>query len=172
MHTLPDHEPEKEDMSLILDRPAVTSDLRFHPTTALIAADLAGIDLREEIDTATVARLRQAILKYKILFFRDQAIEDDRQIHFTRYFGAITPAHPVTNGLEERPEIRVDGQRKFRPMRLAQVLYLTHKQLTPHHAHKRYLSGLSHSLAIGCHKPLLQKVSINKTLDKMIFPPA
>ena len=90
----------KEDiMSLTIDRPAVRSDLRFHPATALIGADVTGIDLRDELDPATVARLREGLLKYKVLFFRDQAIDDVQQIRFTRYFGPVTPAHPVTNGL-------------------------------------------------------------------------
>ncbi len=95
-------------MSLTIDRPAVTSDLRFHPVTALIGADVTGVDLRDELDPATVARLREALLKYKVLFFRNQAIDDVQQIRFTRYFGPVTPAHPVTNGLEDLPEIKVN----------------------------------------------------------------
>jgi alpha-ketoglutarate-dependent taurine dioxygenase len=95
-------------MSFTLGRPGVTSDLRFHPATALIGADVSGIDLRQALDAETIARLRQALLKYKVLFFRDQAIDDEQQIRFTRYFGGVTPAHPVTNGLEERPEIKVN----------------------------------------------------------------
>jgi alpha-ketoglutarate-dependent taurine dioxygenase len=95
-------------MSLTLDRPALTSSLRFHPATALIGADVTGIDLRDELDPATVAHLREGLLKYKVLFFRDQAIDDLQQIRFTRYFGPVTPAHPITNGLEELPEIKVN----------------------------------------------------------------
>ncbi|MGD0105888.1 MAG: TauD/TfdA family dioxygenase [Rhodopila sp.] len=95
-------------MSLTIDRPAVTSDLRFHPATALIGADVTGIDLRDELAPPAVARLREASLKYKVLFFRDQAIDDVQQIRFTRYFGPVTPAHPVTNGLKDLPEIKVN----------------------------------------------------------------
>ena len=95
-------------MSATLDRSAVTSDLRFHPATALIGADVTGIDLRNELDPGTVARLREGLLKHKVLFFRRQAIDDVQQIRFTRYFGAVTPAHPITNGLEELPEIKVN----------------------------------------------------------------
>jgi alpha-ketoglutarate-dependent sulfate ester dioxygenase len=57
---------------------------------------------------APSARLRQALLRYKVLFFREQAIDDAQQIRFTRYFGPVTPAHPITNGLLERPEIKVN----------------------------------------------------------------
>jgi taurine dioxygenase len=60
------------------------------------------------LDPGTVARLREGLLKYKVLFFRDRAIDDLQQIRFTRYFGAVTPAHPVTNGLEKLPEIKIN----------------------------------------------------------------
>jgi len=109
-------------MSLTLERPLVTTDLRFHPTTALIGADVTGIDLRDALDAATVTRLREALLKYKVLFFRDQPIDDDQQIRFTRYFGPVTPAHPVTNGLRDKPEIKVNklhgGEQEYRSFRL------------------------------------------------------
>ncbi len=109
-------------MSLTLERPATTSGLEFQPTTALIGADVTGIDLRQELDQETVRRLREALLTYKVLFFRDQLIDDVEQIRFTRYFGDVTPAHPVTNGLPELPEIKVNtlhgGPQEYRSFRL------------------------------------------------------
>jgi alpha-ketoglutarate-dependent sulfate ester dioxygenase len=50
--------------------------------------------------------LRSELLRHKVLFFRDQPIDDHQQIRFTRYFGAVTPAHPITNGLRDIPEIK------------------------------------------------------------------
>jgi alpha-ketoglutarate-dependent taurine dioxygenase len=38
-------------------------------------ADVTGIDLREELSGETVTALRRALLKHKMLFFRDQPIE-------------------------------------------------------------------------------------------------
>jgi taurine dioxygenase len=109
-------------MSLTLDRPAETSALQFHPVTALIGAEVSGIDLRQELDSGTVARLREALLNYKVLFFRDQPIDDVQQIRFTRYFGPVTPAHPVTNGLPDLPEIKENklhgGEQEYASFRL------------------------------------------------------
>lgn len=109
-------------MSLILERPPAAAKLRFDPVTPVFGADVSGIDLREELDERTVARLREALLKYKVLFFRDQPIDDEQQIRFSRYFGPVTPAHPITNGLRELPEIKVntleESRQEYRPFRL------------------------------------------------------
>ncbi len=93
-------------MSTTLERPAATRTLNIDPVTTLIGADVSGIDLRQPLEPETVVRLREALLKYKVLFFRDQNIDDVQQIRFTRYFGGVTPAHPITNGLPDLPEIK------------------------------------------------------------------
>ena len=109
-------------MSTTLDHATATNTLRIDPVTALIGADVSGIDLRQPLDHGSVARLREALLTYKVLFFRDQDIDDAQQIRFTRYFGAVTPAHPITNGLPEHPEIKENrlhgGEAEYRSYRL------------------------------------------------------
>lgn len=97
-------------MSLVLERP-VRSALKVEPVTPLIGAEVSGVDLRDELAPETVAALRQALLKHKVLFFRDQPIDDVQQIRFSRYFGTVTPAHPITNGAPEHPEIMVRNLR-------------------------------------------------------------
>ena len=93
-------------MTDVLDRPHVQSDLSFRPFTPITGAEVSGVDLRRELDSRTVSAIRNALLKYKVLVFRDQPIDDAQQIRFSRYFGAVTPAHPITNGLREQPEIK------------------------------------------------------------------
>ncbi|MET0412315.1 MAG: TauD/TfdA family dioxygenase, partial [Polyangiaceae bacterium] len=66
--------------------------------TPVIGAEVTGVDLREELDASTVLSLRKALLEHKVLFFRDQPINDEQQVRFTRYLGGVTPAHPITNG--------------------------------------------------------------------------
>lgn len=79
--------------------------LRFAQVTPVLGAEVTGIDLRQELDAETVAALRQGLLRRKVLYFRDQKITDAQQVRFTRYFGAVTPGHPIINGLREQPEI-------------------------------------------------------------------
>jgi taurine dioxygenase len=109
-------------MSTTLEPAATVQSLRIDPVTALIGAEVSGIDLRRPLDAGTVARLREGLLRYKVLFFRDQDITDEQQIRFTRYFGPVTPAHPVTNGLAELPEIKENrlhgGEAEYKSYRL------------------------------------------------------
>jgi alpha-ketoglutarate-dependent taurine dioxygenase len=90
----------------VLDRTTATNtatELSFNPVTPVIGAEVRGIDLRQELAPDTVAKLRKKLVKYKVLFFRDQPISDEDQIRFSTYFGGVTPAHPVTNGREGGP---------------------------------------------------------------------
>lgn len=93
---------------------AAASALKVHPLTPLTGAEITGVDLREPLDASTVAALRAELVRYKVLFFRDQPIDDEQQIRFTRYFGAITPAHPITNGRRDLPEIKVNNLQESR----------------------------------------------------------
>ena len=93
-------------MNQVLTRP-IGSTLKIDPVTPLIGAEVSGVDLREELAPAAVAELRRSLLHHKVLFFRDQPIDDAQQIRFSRSFGAVTPAHPITNGSPGHPEIMV-----------------------------------------------------------------
>ena len=48
--------------------------LDIRPVTPAIGAEVHGVDLREGLDPATVAELSDALVQWKVLFFRDQAI--------------------------------------------------------------------------------------------------
>jgi taurine dioxygenase len=93
-------------MNQVLVTP-VGSTLRIAPVTPLIGAEVSGVDLRRELAPETQAALRQALLERKVLFFRDQPIDDAQQIRFSRFFGPVTPAHPITDGSPQHPEIYV-----------------------------------------------------------------
>ncbi|MCX4098174.1 TauD/TfdA dioxygenase family protein [Nocardia sp. alder85J] len=69
------------------------------PQAGYIGAEIAGVDLSAELSDAVVAEIRQALLTWKVVFFRDQTIGHAEQIAFARRFGKVTPAHPY----EENP---------------------------------------------------------------------
>lgn len=93
------------------------SGLHIQPVTPVIGAEVSGIDLREELDTKTIDGLRAALYRHKVLFLRDQDITEEQQIRFSRYFGPVTPAHPITNGHKDFPELKVntltDSRREY-----------------------------------------------------------
>jgi alpha-ketoglutarate-dependent taurine dioxygenase len=87
------------------------------PVAGHIGAEVRGIDLRTALDGATVAAVRAALLRYKVLFFRDQPIDHAQQIAFSANFGKVTPSHPYSydnGGLEsEYPEILAVDSRLY-----------------------------------------------------------
>lgn len=72
------------------------SRLGIEPLTPTIGAEIAGVDLARELDDATVAEIRAALLAHKVVFFRDQhALTRERHIAFARRFGELE-IHPAT----------------------------------------------------------------------------
>ena len=88
--------------------------LDLSPTSGYTGAEISGVDLRGPLDAATVAELRAALLRYKVIFFRDQRIGHAEQIAFARLFGKVTPAHPhEDNPPEGFPEILPIDSRRY-----------------------------------------------------------
>ncbi len=80
-------------------------DLRYTPLSATIGAEIRGVDLKRPLSDQTVAELRAALLRYKVIFFRGQHLEPGEHVAFASRFGELTPAHPVIPGIEGFPEV-------------------------------------------------------------------
>jgi taurine dioxygenase len=78
--------------------------IETRPLTPFIGAEIFGIDLRENLPPETIAEVRQALLQYKVIFFRDQDITADQHIAFARRFGDLE-IHPATPKDQEQQEI-------------------------------------------------------------------
>ena len=66
------------------------------PLTPTIGAELLDIDLSEDLDDALIHDIRQALLTYKVVFFRDQTrLTRAQHIAFARRFGPLE-IHPAT----------------------------------------------------------------------------
>ncbi len=72
------------------------------PQAGHIGAEIQGVDLKQSLTDAEVSQIRAALLKWKVVFFRNQHIDNAQHIAFAARFGEITYAHP----LEDEP---VDG---------------------------------------------------------------
>jgi taurine dioxygenase len=66
---------------------------RVVPLTPVIGAEIAGVDLREPLDDELCAELEQALLEWKVIFFRDQAIDGAQHRAFARRWGELE-VHP------------------------------------------------------------------------------
>ncbi|MFP4005011.1 MAG: TauD/TfdA dioxygenase family protein, partial [Alphaproteobacteria bacterium] len=74
------------------------------PLTPAIGAEISGIDLGKPVDDVTLAALRQALLDWKVLFFRDQELTRAQHIAFARAFGDLE-VHPLTPKDQPDPEV-------------------------------------------------------------------
>lgn len=86
--------------------------LDIKPIGGRLGAEVRGIRLDGAVQPATVKAIHEAVLKYKVLFFRDQHhIDDPQQEAFARLWGNLTehPTEPSLGGTEAI--LDVDGAR-------------------------------------------------------------
>ena len=84
--------------------PAEDVGARVVPAGTVLGATIEGIDLREELSVDAISAIRGALLKHKVIFFRDQDISHEDHVRFGRHFGDLE-GHPVTSHVPGFPEI-------------------------------------------------------------------
>ncbi|MGB3069338.1 MAG: TauD/TfdA family dioxygenase [Ottowia sp.] len=80
---------------------ATHTQLDLEPVSAALGAEVHGVDLETASEDANlIAQIRRALLKHRVLFFRDQDISARAHVAFARSFGELE-VHPV---LRHHPE--------------------------------------------------------------------
>jgi taurine dioxygenase len=69
------------------------------PQSGWTGAEIRGVDLTAPLSDEQIAEIRAALLKWKVVFFRDQFIDHDDHLRFATAFGAPTPAHPLFDAI-------------------------------------------------------------------------
>ncbi|MFZ4191498.1 TauD/TfdA dioxygenase family protein, partial [Streptomyces pseudogriseolus] len=64
-----------------------TGTVEVHPAAGHIGADITGVDLAGDLDEGTVAAIRQAVLRWKVVFFRGQRLDHAGHVALARRFG-------------------------------------------------------------------------------------
>ena len=81
--------------------------MKIEPLTATIGAEIGDVDLASDLPDETVVEIRDALLQWKVIFFRDQhELDRERHIAFGKRFGDLE-IHPVTPADQKDPEIFV-----------------------------------------------------------------
>lgn len=79
--------------------------LELEPLSPHFGAIVHGLDLRTASDD-DVKALRAALVDRKVLFLRDQNLDDDAQVDLGRRIGELTASHPVVGGVDAaHPEV-------------------------------------------------------------------
>ena len=63
--------------------------ISVHPLTAVVGAEIEGIDLSRPLDDGALEVVRQALRDHLVVFFRDQDITPAQQLRFSEYFGPV-----------------------------------------------------------------------------------
>lgn len=75
--------------------PDSATSLTIRPLQPTIGAEISGIDLSRPISTAERDAIRAAVVKYKVVFFRDQPLTNEQHAAFAAEFGPLY-THPST----------------------------------------------------------------------------
>lgn len=88
-----------------LENPSDFTFFDVKPLTPRIGAELLGIDLSSPVAPQAIDQIRAALLKYKVVFFRDQhELTRAQHIEFARQFGDLE-IHPATPKDQPDPEV-------------------------------------------------------------------
>ncbi|SAL21613.1 taurine dioxygenase [Caballeronia terrestris] len=99
--------------------------IQVSPLSAHIGAEIGGVDLTRPLSVEQVAAIRATLLKWRVVFFREQFLSHEQHVAFSAQFGELTVGHPVFGHVEGHPEIysiskfrkatRFEGQALLRP---------------------------------------------------------
>jgi taurine dioxygenase len=92
----------------VTDKP-VASRLEVRPLSTAVGAEVVGIDAGEPVDDATVAALRATLDIYGVLLFRQQTLDPEQHLAFSRRFGRLQEVAQKQYQMPEHPEIYVIG---------------------------------------------------------------
>jgi taurine dioxygenase len=85
--------------------PHQAETIEIVPLTLHIGAEIRGVDLKKPLPPEQLHEVRQAFLKWKVVFFRDQHLDHAQHVALARQFGEPTIGHAVFGYIDGHPEI-------------------------------------------------------------------
>ena len=81
-----------------MQRTAQYRSFQALPVTAALGAEIQGLDLRMPLEDAVRSDLRDALNEHRVLFFRDQHLDDEHHLALASCFGE-PEVHPIRGAL-------------------------------------------------------------------------
>ncbi len=108
------------------------------PMSLYTGALIEGVDLRGKLLPEQIAFIRQMLLRWKVVFFRDQFLDHVQQVRFAACFGDLTTGHPVYGGgVEGHPQVYSVAKLRHSKRQVGEKLMRTwtgwHADVTPAH---------------------------------------
>ena len=85
--------------------PIVSDEVQITPLSVHTGAEISGVDLRHPLTNGQIDQIRGALLKWRVVFFRNQELTHPEHIALARQFGEPTPGHVIFGNHNEYPEI-------------------------------------------------------------------
>ncbi len=85
--------------------PTTYQHIRVNPQTLHIGAEIEGVDFKQPVTAGTLQEIRQALVDWKVIFFRDQNLDHAQHVEMARQFGECTIGHAVFGHVDEYPEV-------------------------------------------------------------------
>lgn len=99
---MPTHSAPGVDLDAAL---AIAPHVSVEPMSIHIGAEIGGLDLAQPLSPAETSAVRAALLRWKVVFFRDQSLDHESHVRMAEHFGEPTPGHVVFGGEEHHPAI-------------------------------------------------------------------
>ncbi|MBA6441492.1 TauD/TfdA dioxygenase family protein [Streptomyces sp. GMR22] len=101
--TVPPKEATQEATPALVRPGVLRTSIKVEPLTRTIGAELSGVNLGDAArDDDLFSQIRQELLRYKVLFLRDQDITRDEHVAFAARFGPLED-HPVAGSDPDHP---------------------------------------------------------------------
>lgn len=79
--------------------------IRVEPIAGALGAEIAGVNLADDLSNSQFDAIHDAFLKHHVIFFRDQHdLTPEAHKRFGQRFGSLN-VHPYVSGMDEHPEI-------------------------------------------------------------------
>jgi taurine dioxygenase len=82
-----------------------TSDIEVRKLVGALGAEISGVDLSNPLSNAASNTIHQAFLKHSVLIFRNQHLEPDELVAFSKKFGPIERHVLSQFALDENPDV-------------------------------------------------------------------
>ncbi|VVN84547.1 taurine dioxygenase [Pseudomonas fluorescens] len=80
--------------------------LSITPLSCALGARISGVDITQPLNVEQRDAIEQALLKYQVLFFREQPLNPQQQARFAANFGDLH-IHPIYPNVPEQPEVLI-----------------------------------------------------------------
>jgi taurine dioxygenase len=81
------------------------TSVEVEPLTIRTGAEIRGVDLARDLPDDVINQVRQALLRFRVVFFRGQQIEAEHQLAFASRFGTLTASHPTLGADQGQPQV-------------------------------------------------------------------